>query len=291
VGAGQLSLLPSCGHPGALQVVGLDFAAEMLDDAAARQARLPNTPRYRTPIRCAPAQRRNASAINPSTTGPAGPVQLAAALEHPRQQGPRPGARSQLQARRPPRRPAALPSRWVQGDAMDLPFGPAEFDAATMGYGLRNVADINKALSELHRVLKPGATAAVLDFNNSTDPLVDASQVGLRRLARLAGLAALLPSCQAAKLQAAALASSAWPHPPPQQPSGGAQRLLASAEPRPHPCRPGCWTTWWCLPPPLMGWRTSTSTCGRPSRGFPLVGGWQQLVVVVRAGSGSGGGG
>ena len=46
---------------------------------------------------------------------------------------------------------------WVQGDATALPFGNAEFDAATMGYGLRNVNDRPKALAELHRVLKPGA--------------------------------------------------------------------------------------------------------------------------------------
>lgn len=46
--------------------------------------------------------------------------------------------------------------RWVQGDAMALPFGSGEFDAATMGYGLRNVTDRPAALRELHRVLKPG---------------------------------------------------------------------------------------------------------------------------------------
>ena len=44
----------------------------------------------------------------------------------------------------------------VQGDAMQLPFGDGEFDAATMGYGLRNVASIPAALRELRRVLKPG---------------------------------------------------------------------------------------------------------------------------------------
>ncbi|NJN88061.1 MAG: class I SAM-dependent methyltransferase, partial [Leptolyngbyaceae cyanobacterium SL_7_1] len=36
---------------------------------------------------------------------------------------------------------------------------------ATMGYGLRNVGNIAVSLGELHRVLKPGATAAVLDFH------------------------------------------------------------------------------------------------------------------------------
>ena len=34
-----------------------------------------------------------------------------------------------------------------------------------------------RAMAELHRVLKPGATVAILDFNNSTDPMVDSVQV------------------------------------------------------------------------------------------------------------------
>ena len=41
----------------------------------------------------------------------------------------------------------------------------------------RNVANITKALSELTRVLRPGASLAVLDFNNSDEPLVDGLQV------------------------------------------------------------------------------------------------------------------
>jgi demethylmenaquinone methyltransferase/2-methoxy-6-polyprenyl-1,4-benzoquinol methylase len=54
---------------------------------------------------------------------------------------------------------------WVQADALNLPFSDAQFDAATMGYGLRNVTDIQRSLKELHRVLKPGAKAAILDFH------------------------------------------------------------------------------------------------------------------------------
>jgi hypothetical protein len=37
---------------------------------------------------------------------------------------------------------------WVQGDALDLPFPDASFDAATMGYGLRNVADIPQVCTD-----------------------------------------------------------------------------------------------------------------------------------------------
>ncbi|HEY9806949.1 MAG TPA: bifunctional demethylmenaquinone methyltransferase/2-methoxy-6-polyprenyl-1,4-benzoquinol methylase UbiE [Candidatus Obscuribacterales bacterium] len=54
---------------------------------------------------------------------------------------------------------------WVEADALNLPFPDAQFDAATMGYGLRNVTDISCSLKELHRVLKPGAKAAILDFH------------------------------------------------------------------------------------------------------------------------------
>lgn len=67
--------------------------------------------------------------------------------------------------------------QWIQGDALNLPFDNGEFDAATMGYGLRNVADIPKALSELCRVLSKGGKVAILDFNNSSQPLVDGVQV------------------------------------------------------------------------------------------------------------------
>ena len=51
------------------------------------------------------------------------------------------------------------------------------FDAVAMGYGLRNVASIPKALQELKRVLRPGAKAAILDFNNSDNPIADSFQV------------------------------------------------------------------------------------------------------------------
>ncbi len=52
--------------------------------------------------------------------------------------------------------------RWVQGDALNLPFRDCSFDAITMGYGLRNVASIPLALQEIHRVLKPGMLHPIL---------------------------------------------------------------------------------------------------------------------------------
>jgi len=61
---------------------------------------------------------------------------------------------------------------WMRGDAMDLPFPDDDFDGVTVGYGLRNVADIDKCLQELNRVTKPGKKVVVLDFNNARNLLV-----------------------------------------------------------------------------------------------------------------------
>ncbi|CDM97612.1 MAG: bifunctional demethylmenaquinone methyltransferase/2-methoxy-6-polyprenyl-1,4-benzoquinol methylase UbiE [Limnospira maxima] len=67
--------------------------------------------------------------------------------------------------RQPPFTLSPAPITWVEADVLDLPFPDHYFDCATMGYGLRNVVDIPRSLKELHRVLKPGGTAAILDFH------------------------------------------------------------------------------------------------------------------------------
>lgn len=60
--------------------------------------------------------------------------------------------------------------RWIEGNALCLPFPDSYFDAITIGYGLRNVVDIPKAMEEMCRVLKPGSVVSVLDFNKSYEP-------------------------------------------------------------------------------------------------------------------------
>jgi demethylmenaquinone methyltransferase/2-methoxy-6-polyprenyl-1,4-benzoquinol methylase len=53
---------------------------------------------------------------------------------------------------------------WVTGDLLNLPFGDGSFDAATVGFGVRNVDDIERALRELRRVLRPEGRLGILEI-------------------------------------------------------------------------------------------------------------------------------
>jgi demethylmenaquinone methyltransferase/2-methoxy-6-polyprenyl-1,4-benzoquinol methylase len=53
----------------------------------------------------------------------------------------------------------------VSGDSENLPFADNIFDAVTVGFGVRNFENLSKGLSEIYRVMKPGATLAVLEFS------------------------------------------------------------------------------------------------------------------------------
>jgi demethylmenaquinone methyltransferase/2-methoxy-6-polyprenyl-1,4-benzoquinol methylase len=53
---------------------------------------------------------------------------------------------------------------WVNGDLLALPFDDAAFDAATVGFGVRNVEDLERALAELRRVLRAGGRVGILEI-------------------------------------------------------------------------------------------------------------------------------
>jgi len=60
---------------------------------------------------------------------------------------------------------------WMRGDLLELPFEDASFDAATVGFGVRNVDDLPRALSELRRVLRPDGRLGILEITRPRGPL------------------------------------------------------------------------------------------------------------------------
>lgn len=65
---------------------------------------------------------------------------------------------------------ASLP--FVEGDALNLPFGDGSFAAATIAFGLRNLASVEAGFKELLRVLQPGGRVAVLEFSKPKAPIL-----------------------------------------------------------------------------------------------------------------------
>ncbi|GGV11230.1 demethylmenaquinone methyltransferase [Actinomadura cremea] len=61
---------------------------------------------------------------------------------------------------------------FVAGDALRLPFGDGAFDAVTISFGLRNVADTVRALRELRRVTRPGGRLLVCEVSHPPNPLL-----------------------------------------------------------------------------------------------------------------------
>lgn len=60
---------------------------------------------------------------------------------------------------------------WAQGDALALPFPDGSFDAATVGFGVRNLDDLESGLAELRRVLRPGGRVAILEITRPSGVL------------------------------------------------------------------------------------------------------------------------
>jgi len=68
---------------------------------------------------------------------------------------------------------AALPAQinWLEADALSLPFADCSFDGVTIGFGLRNLPDIDQGLREMRRVLKPGGRLVCLELSHPTWPI------------------------------------------------------------------------------------------------------------------------
>jgi demethylmenaquinone methyltransferase/2-methoxy-6-polyprenyl-1,4-benzoquinol methylase len=72
------------------------------------------------------------------------------------------------------RKPGARRIGWLVGDMGSLPVTAESFDVVTTGYGLRNVPDLPQALTEIHRVLRPGGRLCALDFDRPASPAIRA---------------------------------------------------------------------------------------------------------------------
>jgi len=126
-----------------MAVTGLDFTAEMLAVARARAQKF----QMQTETRLL-----DASAVSPKT-GHADQSQTG--ISHATLISVEPGK-----------------VLFLQGDALALPFEANTFDAVTVGYGLRNLADWQAGLREMQRVAKPGGRLLVLDFGKPENALV-----------------------------------------------------------------------------------------------------------------------
>jgi len=60
--------------------------------------------------------------------------------------------------------------RFEWADALDLPHAPATFDAVTVGFGVRNLADLERGLAEMTRVLRPGGRLVILEITQPRRP-------------------------------------------------------------------------------------------------------------------------
>jgi ubiquinone/menaquinone biosynthesis methyltransferase len=81
----------------------------------------------------------------------------------------------QLAKRRASGHPAEAGLHFVTGDMLALPFPDRSFSVVTIGYGLRNVPDLQRSLREIRRVLAPHGRVLSLDFNRPFNPLVRAA--------------------------------------------------------------------------------------------------------------------
>jgi demethylmenaquinone methyltransferase/2-methoxy-6-polyprenyl-1,4-benzoquinol methylase len=120
-----------------------------------------------------------------------------------------------------------LPVEFGWADALELPYGDGSFDAVTIGFGARNLADLDRGLAEMARVLRPGGRLVILEITRpQREPLASFYSLWFDRLVPVIGTLAgdseaysYLPDSVrsfpeprelAAKLDAAGLAEIRW---------------------------------------------------------------------------------
>ncbi|MCB0269883.1 MAG: bifunctional demethylmenaquinone methyltransferase/2-methoxy-6-polyprenyl-1,4-benzoquinol methylase UbiE, partial [Calditrichaeota bacterium] len=83
-------------------------------------------------------------------------------------------AEKMLEYGRPKLEKAGISDRFSlkTGNAVAIPFSDNQFDATTISFGIRNVIDVPKALSEMHRVLKKNGRALILEFSLPNNALL-----------------------------------------------------------------------------------------------------------------------
>jgi demethylmenaquinone methyltransferase / 2-methoxy-6-polyprenyl-1,4-benzoquinol methylase len=142
-GTGDLALALRHAAKGKAHIIGVDFAHTMLVRARAKS--IPVTPpsTAKTKKDVIPSEARNphfSDANNPA---------------HPSS----PDATAQ-------------PLPLVEADALRLPFADQSFDLVTTAFGFRNLANYEAGLREIHRILKPGGTIAILEFTEPPDNIL-----------------------------------------------------------------------------------------------------------------------
>jgi demethylmenaquinone methyltransferase/2-methoxy-6-polyprenyl-1,4-benzoquinol methylase len=81
-----------------------------------------------------------------------------------------------------------LPVEFGWADALELPYGDASFDAVTVGFGARNLADLDRGIAEMARVLRPGGRLVILEITRpQREPLATFYSLWFDRLVPVLG--------------------------------------------------------------------------------------------------------